>query len=321
MRNATNVSAVVATCWALACLWGCQAPPLPKAAWQMVVAQSDGRLALVMAETPRIFSEPKSVTVKPLPITLSRCLAGWLDPDSGVLATLEEDEHGTAVRVYDGTAKHLGEHRTSRGGPLPYGSCPVLFAGARRMVFIDPAGNVIVAEIAEGRGISARTVCRLTSAGVQPYSTVTWIDDANVGVESLERIYRVDLHAGTSRLLGSGSLLGLDGKNLVIARYPGGVSLLDMDGALHPFSGRNRRHHAGEAPYAGYRIHRVSPDCGYLAYDTSLWFTGRSMLAIQHLASGRRAYLQVPGGVMSLGSWSKTGDETGREQLGTYPTK
>jgi hypothetical protein len=313
MYSATSIVGAIGTCGTLLCLLGCQVPEVAKVRWQMVIAQSDGRLTLAAVEAPRIFSEPASAIFEPLLTTQSRCLAGWLDPNSAILATLERDAQGTAIRVYRGDERPYAEYRTGRKDTALDGSCPVLLADGQRVVFVDPTGNVIVADITRHRGMSAKTACGAAPSGVQPYSTIACIDDAGIAVESFEKIYRVDLRDGTCRLLGSGNLLGLVGKDLVISKYPDGLSLLDMDGGIHPFPGRSRRHHYREAPYAGYRIHRVSPDCQYLAYDASLWPAGQPTLAIQHLESGRTVYLKVPGGIRSLGSWFEVGNGNGPE--------
>ena len=230
--------------------------------------------------------------------TVSRCRAGWLDPRSATLATLEAGPNEPLIRLYSGSRKVIATY-TPRivEGPLDILSPPTVLEGGRRVAFAD-AGNVVVGEIQLGTA-EFWQVCRLPGWHTRVTSHINgyWLNDQTLLFEHGHRVIEVSLATRRWRRWPDGRLYGVVAGQIVQAG-PAGVALYQLDEQMQHVLGRVKT----DIACTGHWIHRVSPDGRHVIYDTS-WRHDK-ILVLQDLASGGSVHIRPAGSpVMHVGSW------------------
>lgn len=302
MRKITTDSIIGCLCFLSVHLMGCRTMPLPQSSWRIHFADQNGHLRVLLASSQELFRDPATAHVLEQTGTISLCEGGWLDANSGRLATIEHDDAGRAIRVYDESMQLLDEYRlpSSKSDYTGTISQPILSSDGSQLAFVDGDGSLVVGKVGSKR-MSVREVCKVVEAsGSLPLIDCFWVTNSDLVIAYFDAIYHVDLESKDCRLLGDGKLLGVHDNNLVLSRYPIGVCLMNLEGDIRARLGRIH----GQRPYSGHRIHRISPDGEYVAYDSS-GRKGQSVIVIQHIRSGRKVYLTQIGSIRSLGSWSE----------------
>ncbi len=287
--------------------------PCSRVAWEIALTDCEGVLSILRVSPSEVFSIDGSIGRRVVTCaTKFPCYGGWVDAASGLMSTVEDEKEKTTVRVYDSKMRVIGEE------PMQgrHGSVPVLSPGGKRLAFVNSQGAVFLGQMPPEGGVRIRQVCQL-KAGCDVRSTLVWVDGGTVAFDYLGDIYRADIDSAGWIGLGIADLLGAQ-RGALIVTPPGGpdsplarslagvyVGEMDLQGHVTPLRGMRVRTAILESGYPGNRVHRISPDGQFLAYDTRILGRRDPFLAFMHLPSGRKAHLRCPNGIRSMGSWNE----------------
>lgn len=314
--SAKKILACIST---LLLIHGCQSPDLPSCRWQIALSNQQGKLLLVTTSVEQLFRDSPSLEIDRLH-TLSCCRNGWLDQESGVLATLEEADRSPVIRLYDPSMQVMGEYWPSGGqnDHVPREpSAPVLLTGGTRIVFVDNDGMLIVGTLAD-RKIEIDRICNLIEVqDFLPRIACFWLSKNEIAIGFSREVHVFSFSSGRRRLVRDARLVGVVNGSPVLGCLRS-AAILDSAGMVKEVrrcESRFKRDWKNRS-YAGVSFLRISPDGDFLAYDAPSIWRG-PLVVIRHIRSGREVEIPTKrfGGITSWGSWNRIADTAAGDGL------
>jgi len=289
-------SLVVASVGSAPALVGCQS--VPDREWELVFTTREGEIVLVTLSTTDLFTGKAKPRTRELVKTRAHCKEASWDPVSGRTATLEHQDFGCVVRVYDRESTVLFEYPLDCALAYP----PRLDAGGAHVAFFCRRGAICIGKVGRVAGDAAVRVWHLPMREGPRLDRLAcfWTSGHSLAVGVGAQIYEVAVDDGQARSLTGGRLLcGVVGESVVATRADWSILYTFCDAATGKPMGRARSGHS----YAS--LEGISPCGGYVAYIVPGAFWSKGRYYIHHLDSGLRAVLRVPAR-WSLGSWHET---------------